>query len=301
MFALAADISLRIVAAAAAVGLVLVVLRVRSGAARHAAWSAVLLAMLTMPVLMAIVPRVEVPVPSTLALDFGAIAGELNPYEPLETPVSPDFTEPPALRCRHQPGSRSEGKSAARLAFDWRIAVSALYAAGALFFFARIAAGWILARRLIARAIRVACDNRAPVFESPAVATPMTTGIVSPCVLLPVTWREWPEDKLQAVLAHENAHIARRDSLVALARACQPRDLLVPSARLVAGAHAGGDRGARLRRDGGAPGGPAAALRRSAARHGGSRPAPRASRVVADDRRGRLRSARHAHRSPPEG
>ena len=64
MFALAADISLRIVAAAAAVGLVLVVLRVRSGAARHAAWSAVLLAMLTMPVLMAIVPRVEVPVPS---------------------------------------------------------------------------------------------------------------------------------------------------------------------------------------------------------------------------------------------
>ena len=37
MFALAADISLRIVAAAAAVGLVLVVLRVRSGAARHAA------------------------------------------------------------------------------------------------------------------------------------------------------------------------------------------------------------------------------------------------------------------------
>jgi hypothetical protein len=69
MFALAADMSLRIVAAAAAVGLVLVVLRVRSGAARHAAWSAVLLAMLTMPGLMAIVPPVEVPVPSTLALD----------------------------------------------------------------------------------------------------------------------------------------------------------------------------------------------------------------------------------------
>ena len=57
MFALAADMSLRILAAAAAVGLVLVVLRVRSGAARHAAWSAVLLAMLTMPVLMAMVPQ----------------------------------------------------------------------------------------------------------------------------------------------------------------------------------------------------------------------------------------------------
>ncbi len=111
MFALAADISLRIVAAAAAVGLVLAVLRVRSGAARHAAWSAVLLAMLTMPGLMAIVPRVDVPVPSSLALDFEGIAGELNPYEPLETPVRPDFTEPQLRRCRHQPGSRSEGKS----------------------------------------------------------------------------------------------------------------------------------------------------------------------------------------------
>jgi Zn-dependent protease with chaperone function len=215
MFALAADVSLRIVAAAAAVGLVLVVLRVRSGAARHAAWSAVLLAMLTMPGLMAIVPRVDVPVPSTLVLDFGGIAGELNPYEPLKTPVSPDVTEPqfsvavisPALEAKASPSG---------LAFDWRIAVSALYAAGALFLFARIAAGWILARRLIAHAIRVACDNLAPVFESPAVAAPVTAGIVSPCVLLPVTWRAWPEDKLQAVLAHENAHIARRDSLVAL-------------------------------------------------------------------------------------
>lgn len=214
MFALAADISLRIVAAAAAVGLVLVVLRVRSGAARHAAWSAVLLAMLTMPVLMAIVPRVDVPVPSTLALDFGA-AGEPSPHEPGETPASPDVT------ARQPSGAVTspilEGKERpSRPAFDWRIAAIALYAAGAVFFFARIGIGWLLTRRLVAGAIRVACDNKALVLESPAVATPMTTGIVSPCIILPVAWRAWPEDTLQAVLAHENAHIARRDSLVAL-------------------------------------------------------------------------------------
>ena len=214
MFVLAADMSLRIVVAAAAVGLVLVVLRVRSGAARHAAWSAVLLAMLTMPVLMAIVPRVEVPVPSTLPLDFGAIAGEPNPYAPLETPVSPDSTEPQPSGVSSQ-ALETKDRSG-RLAFDWRIAAIALYAAGALFFFVRIAVGWILARRLVGRAVRVTCDNRAPVFESSAVITPMTTGVVSPCVLLPVAWREWPDDKLRAVLAHENAHIARRDSLVAL-------------------------------------------------------------------------------------
>jgi beta-lactamase regulating signal transducer with metallopeptidase domain len=218
MFALAADVSLRIVAAAAAVGLVLVVLRVRSGAARHAAWSAVLVAMLTMPVLMVIVPPVAVPVPSALALNFDTIGGEPNPYAPPETRMNPIFAERQssvaptsrALEAKASPPWRPTFRS------GYQIAVVALYVAGALFFFVRIAAGWILARRLVARAIRVECDNRAPVFESPAVATPMTTGIGSPCVLLPVTWREWPEDKLRAVLAHENAHIVRRDSLVAL-------------------------------------------------------------------------------------
>ena len=215
MFTLAADISLRILAAAAAVGLVLVVLRVRSGAARHAAWLAVLLAMLTMPVLMAIVPRVEVPLPSTLVLDFGATAGEPDSGEALATPASPDFSEPQVSRSAAGPG-REVQTSPARASFDWRSAPIALYAAGVLFFFVRIAGGWILARRLVAGASRVACDNRAPVFESAAVATPMTTGIVSPCVLLPMTWREWPGDKLTAVLAHETAHIVRRDSLVAL-------------------------------------------------------------------------------------
>ena len=214
MFGMAADISLRILAAAAAVGLVLVVLRVRSGAARHAAWSAVLVAMLTMPVLMTIVPRVEVPVPSTLALDFGAIAGEPDPYEALATPVNAELTgfesalatERPVLDAKEAP---------ARVPFDWRAAAIVLYAAGVLFFLVRLAGGWIMARRLVAGAARVASENAAPVFESDAIATPMTTGIVSPCVLLPMTWREWPADKLAAVLAHENAHIARRDALVA--------------------------------------------------------------------------------------
>jgi hypothetical protein len=101
MFTLAADVSLRILAAAAAVGLVLVVLRVRSGAARHAAWLAVLLAMLTMPVLTAIVPPVEVPVPS--ALDFGAIAGEPDLYDAFATPARPDFSESQVSRAAAGP------------------------------------------------------------------------------------------------------------------------------------------------------------------------------------------------------
>src|SRR5262249_20793218 len=66
MLDLVFEVSLRSVGAAAAVGLVLIGFRVRSGAGRHAAWSAVLVTMLTMPVLIAVVPRVDVPVPSTV-------------------------------------------------------------------------------------------------------------------------------------------------------------------------------------------------------------------------------------------
>src|SRR5919112_4426268 len=97
MFILAADISLRAVIAAAAVGLVLVVLRVRSGAARHAAWLAVVLAMLSMPVLTAIVPRVDVPVPG--AFDFREAIQEPGSYQAFATAVPPDSppTQLPAL------------------------------------------------------------------------------------------------------------------------------------------------------------------------------------------------------------
>src|SRR4051812_2751176 len=214
MFVLAAEISLRILTAAVAVGLVLVVLRVRSGAARHAAWSAVLLAMLGMPGLIAIVPRVEVSLPSAPARYFAEIADEREPFGHLDTPVSAGSAslQPAATSA---PGFPAIGKLN-RSSFDWRFATLALYAAGVLLFFVRIVAGWILGRRLVARAVRVPSDNRAPVFESAAIATPLTAGIVSPCVLLPVTWRGWPADKLLAVMAHENAHIARRDSLIAL-------------------------------------------------------------------------------------
>jgi beta-lactamase regulating signal transducer with metallopeptidase domain len=208
------DISLRILAAAAAVGLVLVVCRVRSGAARHAAWSAVLVAMLTMPVLMAIVPRVEVPVPSTLVLDFGAIAGEPEPHEAVVPPIDSELTELESALGTTGPGLESQA-TPSRLPVDWRAAAIALYAAGMVFFVVRIAGGWILARRLVAGAARADVENRAPVYESAAIATPLTTGVFSPAVLLPLAWRAWPADTLAAILAHENAHIARRDALVA--------------------------------------------------------------------------------------
>src|SRR6185295_12741280 len=62
----------------------------------------------------------------------------------------------------------------------------------------------------------VTTGGAAAIRESAAVVTPVTVGVVSPTVLLPTTWRRWPDDTLQAILAHELAHVARRDPLVAV-------------------------------------------------------------------------------------
>jgi hypothetical protein len=55
-----------------------------------------------------------------------------------------------------------------------------------------------------------------PVHESAAVAAPLTAGVFRPRILLPQVWRDWPAEKLRAVLVHEAAHVWRRDGMIAL-------------------------------------------------------------------------------------
>lgn len=213
MLLLAIDVSLRITAAAAAVGLVLLALRVRSGSVRHAAWCAVLVAMMTMPVLVAVVPGIEVPVPSTPAFDFGTPAPAREPLREAEPAGLPTIaaTPPPA-------------SSVIDVATDgWRPSTAtmlwAVYGvvAGALLI--RLGIGWLLARRMVRSATEThghTRKDRWPVLASPLVSAPITTGILRPVIVLPADWTEWSAFKLRAVLAHENAHISRRDPLVAL-------------------------------------------------------------------------------------
>jgi beta-lactamase regulating signal transducer with metallopeptidase domain len=82
----------------------------------------------------------------------------------------------------------------------------------------RIAADQIAIRALV-RAARPAprIMGTAKVFISDRIDAPATVGVLRPIILLPTPAMEWQDARLTAALAHEAAHIRRRDMLTAMA------------------------------------------------------------------------------------
>jgi beta-lactamase regulating signal transducer with metallopeptidase domain len=234
---IAAGSSIRVIAVAAIVAVTLVLLRVRSGSVRHAAWTAVLAAMILMPVLPDVVPRLAIPAPMASRPQTPAVAAApftVTPVLPFESdnraaampvPVASTTTTPvmPLAEPRPRPGPPNPG---------WPAMALGAWALGGLLLASRIGVGWRLMRRVLAtgrpievnamgphESVAAGGFGRSPVgvaiLESPRVATPLTVGILSPRIILPAPWRSWPDEKLQAVLAHELAHVRRHDPLVA--------------------------------------------------------------------------------------
>ena len=53
----------------------------------------------------------------------------------------------------------------------------------------------------------------ASVVESEEVNSPAVSGLFSHTIILPLAWRQWDDEKRKAVIAHELAHVDRRDGL----------------------------------------------------------------------------------------
>ncbi|HSS12244.1 MAG TPA: M56 family metallopeptidase, partial [Rhizomicrobium sp.] len=81
--------------------------------------------------------------------------------------------------------------------------------AGAVFCLARLGLGLFGLQRLCAGSVRFdgASDVRL------ADDGPLAFGCFQPLILLPHDAAQWPQSRLEAVLAHERAHLRRRDSL----------------------------------------------------------------------------------------
>ncbi len=99
----------------------------------------------------------------------------------------------------------------------------------------RLALGRRRASRLVSLASRITDDDahetlnavtaqcgltkKVALLASAATKTPVTLGCFRPVIILPTSWREWPEGKLRGVLVHELSHVVRRDAWIASAAA----------------------------------------------------------------------------------
>jgi beta-lactamase regulating signal transducer with metallopeptidase domain len=218
------DVSLRALAAAAAVAVLLRLLRMRAAAVLHSAWTAVLFAMLLMPVLPSIVPALPVPVPTRAGGLLGAASGTEQPWSgvvehsrqaPHDTKAMPSIRMGDSVRLADP---LPTPVTSARAAPSWlRLVMLGVYVAGVLLLISRLLYGWSLASAMIRRARRdgpIRVDVAGQVYQSSEVTVPMTVGAIRPVIVLPLTWKMWDSDTLTAIIAHEAAHVRRRDASI---------------------------------------------------------------------------------------
>ncbi len=187
--------SLRAVVMFAAMAAVLALFRVRSGAARHAAWSAVLLTMLLLPAWTAWGPEMPLRV-----LPAAPLRAEYLPTEVTQ----PLAAEPIAQRPVHRVPMRSQSTS-----WSWQEIAVGIYALVALGMFTRLLIGTMRAGEIVRNA--TLSDGT---LTSPLCAAPITVGWLKPAIILPTDWTSWTPQQQEAVLLHEQEHVRRRDSLI---------------------------------------------------------------------------------------
>jgi multidrug efflux pump subunit AcrA (membrane-fusion protein) len=184
--------------------LLLWALRVKDPSIRWAAWTAMLSASLAIPLLSLTAPAVRVPI-----LRVAAPRPEAS-TAPQTTPLE----LAPAPGIAHESPGNDTGVPRR---FDWPRAALLAYIIVALSLLLRLTAGLVMSRRL-RRGSRTTGRRTEgiAIHESNRVAAPVVLGIARPIIVLPQDWAAWEQIKLDAVLAHERAHIRRQDTVVQL-------------------------------------------------------------------------------------
>jgi beta-lactamase regulating signal transducer with metallopeptidase domain len=219
----------RILVLALVAGIILRCVRPRSTAVRLHVWTAVLYAAFAIPLLGWLAPSLPIPTPAFLhRVDS---SGENSKFENsaqqqfASTPdvVYPDSSPAPVANNPRPARSRSP------FAIDWAAVASVTYVVVFMLLLLRFVVGLTVARRLVkrsglttdtllqarvsSRALRSGLEVVPDAYESELVCSPVTIGVLRPMIFLPAGWREWEEEKLEAVIAHEMSHIRRRDGL----------------------------------------------------------------------------------------
>lgn len=167
-------------------------LRRRSASHRHAVCLLAVLGLLVLPVATWRAPQVRVQVPEDSR--FASFAERFEPEIP--APITP------AVSTGYEPNSLPEETPQ-----DW---VFALYASVSGLLLLPLTVRNLLAASVIRRANPVTIDGHR-VRVTDRLTVPATAGFFRPVVLVPVGFETWPAERREMALAHELAHIHRKD------------------------------------------------------------------------------------------
>jgi len=213
-------------------GLLAASMRRASASARHGVWTIGLLCVLALPVVSWLGPRMELPLLSARMPQTLTRASVLEeetrpaPAAPVAAAIEPPavFPAPSAVAgsSRLLPTTRAKRIPTRQWLF-------ALWFAGTVFVLVRLLRATWLVRELRQGSSRVSDPEWLRLLEVFKVCSarsrrielriggqmpPMTWGIRKHVVLLPETAMAWNAERRVAVLAHELAHVRRRDGLV---------------------------------------------------------------------------------------
>jgi beta-lactamase regulating signal transducer with metallopeptidase domain len=219
----------RALALAAAGGLGLAAFRVKNTSVRLFTWTAVLYAALAMPLLARLLPPLPVPIPAFLQSRAARSGSGDIQTTPPATAAPIHLNAAPRRQATRAWVSPTAPATSPWSTMGWDAVAAGIYLAVAFFLLARLFVGLAFARRLRRASqwidetrITVRLRSRAhasglgsipQAAESELISVPVTMGVLRPVILLPPTWRKWEDTKLDAVIAHEVSHVARRDTL----------------------------------------------------------------------------------------
>ncbi len=238
------DVSIKTLALALVAGVWLGLGRPRSPVLRHAVWAAVLCGMLALPVFSLLIPEIVVAVlpsspASTNAMNSTApmardrmAAGAVLAEEAGSQEVT--AARPAPLPRTDLPTRSTEAKSQVpALRLTWTVAAFGGYLAGVLVLLVRLFLGLAGCRRIVRESLsaiaveelaagcspslsRALNRRRVQVLVCSQLCGPVTLGWWRPKILLPPGSQAWGSVKREAVLAHELAHVERRDAFFIL-------------------------------------------------------------------------------------
>jgi hypothetical protein len=216
------EASARAIVIAGLIAVVLVIFRVKAASTRHAAWTAIMVTMLALPVASGWVPTIPVPV-SLAKLARTVSVPERPALADAQVPLTRALNQEDQQRLKAQPPiQRSNAISRVGLgtgvatlepARDWRGLAVLVWLVVAAMLLLRELAGWWRVSRLARACVLTPVGDGS--YQSDRVLTPVVAGVLRPRVLVPASWPRWGQSVRQMVLAHERAHIDRRDPLIA--------------------------------------------------------------------------------------